>query len=303
MLNQELEELHSRVKNIEQKSLFFIGGMVKSGTTWVERICDFHPEVVCKGEAHFGGLLDPLVTERIARYNSLIPKKGNWQWHIDAEVTDIANSEFSYKLSETDWLIRQSILLMMQKWDQGSGIRCVGEKTPSNTEYFAKLAYLFPTAKFIYVIRDIRDVIVSGWFFNIAIDPTDRDAREGEMAAYASFMAESWKNNVLKGLSFIDCIGSQGIFVRYEDILENPSREISAIFRFLGVDHQADIVEAAVRLTSFKSLSGGRERGEENRDSFYRKGISGDWKDHLNKEMLNLIDNECGPLMHALGYQ
>ena len=301
MLNPKLADLIYRINEIEHKTIFFLGGMVKSGTTWVERIYDIHPNVVCKGEAHFGTLLEPVLTVTAANYNTVIAKKGNWKRHSDSGVEALPSTTYSYLAFDVDFMLRQSILLMLQKWSKSGDIQCIGEKTPSNTNYFGKLAYLFPNARFVYVIRDVRDVIVSSWFFNFVVNPDEQ--MSASIEDYALQVINVWKKDVVKGLTFINDAGDNGIYVRYEDILNNPRREITSLYQFLGVDCSDPLVERCEKLTAFKNLSGGREHGEENRDSFYRKGVAGDWKNHLDDRILDRIFEECGPLMEWLGYE
>src|SRR5215208_5832616 len=39
----------------EELPVFFVVGLAKSGTTWLMKILDSHPEVLCKGEGRFFG--------------------------------------------------------------------------------------------------------------------------------------------------------------------------------------------------------------------------------------------------------
>ena len=60
--------------------------------------------------------------------------------------------------------------------------------------------------------------------------------------------------------------------------LTNRSRiKLIDPFEFLGVDADGPAVTARVAGASFQALSGGRTRGDEDRHSFFRKGVAGDW--------------------------
>lgn len=54
---------------------------------------------------------------------------------------------------------------------------------------------------------------------------------------------------------------------------------------------------------SFKNLSGGRRRGQENAKSHYRKGVPGDWTNHLNDEHVRVFRQHYGDLLMKLGYE
>ena len=42
-----------RIHEVLSRRLFFVAGAQKSGTTWVQRMLDAHPEILCAGEGHF----------------------------------------------------------------------------------------------------------------------------------------------------------------------------------------------------------------------------------------------------------
>ena len=48
---------------------FFIGGAPKSGTTWLQRSLDLHPEIVCNGEGHLHECVVQPIVEMLAQYD------------------------------------------------------------------------------------------------------------------------------------------------------------------------------------------------------------------------------------------
>ncbi len=54
---------------------------------------------------------------------------------------------------------------------------------------------------------------------------------------------------------------------------------------------------------SFKELSKGRNRGQENFNSHYRKGISGDWKHYITGNLKEMFKTQYGNLLIQLGYE
>ena len=51
-----------------------------------------------------------------------------------------------------------------------------------------------------------------------------------------------------------------------------------------------------------RTLSGGREPGEEDRESFFRKGEAGDWENWFTIDQMHEFDERAGELLEALGY-
>ncbi len=298
---EKVRDLMAQLADIKEHTLFFLGGVVKSGTTWIERILDAHPHIACKGEAHFMSLLEPRLEAAIAQYNAAIPRRGNWLRHAKEGGIEEEPAGYSYLNTELDFLLRQSILLMMRKW-MSPEIRCVGEKTPDNGRHFQRLQLLFPGARFIYVIRDIRDVIVSGWFFNLNVNADSFRQHFPSIADYAALMAGVWHDEVVEALKFVATHESQSMFLRYEDMRLDPQGETRNLYQFLGAENSDSFVQAGIGQTDFSRLSGGRRHGEENRQSFYRKGVVGDWRNHLDDRTVASVVDRCGALMQALGY-
>jgi hypothetical protein len=98
-------------------------------------------------------------------------------------------------------------------------------------------------------------------------------------------------------------LGSDYIEVRYEDLLERPNEEVKRLLGFLGVDTDERLVEHCVSSASFEKLSRGRERGQEDPSSFYRKGVAGDWRTHFTEEDRRVFKEEAGELLIRLGYE
>jgi Sulfotransferase domain len=62
-------------------------------------------------------------------------------------------------------------------------------------------------------------------------------------------------------------------------------------------------VEHCVSSASFEKLSRGRERGQEDVTSFYRKGVAGDWKNFFTERDKQIYKEEAGELLIRLGYE
>jgi hypothetical protein len=91
--------------------------------------------------------------------------------------------------------------------------------------------------------------------------------------------------------------------VRYEDLLERPNEEVEKLLGFLGVDTDERLVEHCVSSASFEKLSRGRQRGQEDPSSFYRKGVAGDWKYLFDERDRQVYKEEAGELLIRLGYE
>jgi len=205
--------------------------------------------------------------------------------------------------------------------------RLVGDKTVLLTpEIVSEISTICPEAKVIHIIRDGRDRTVSsmhrGWrrarqgylqrlspeelargkvLREGRRDPTETGAFTEEWLRQA---ARHWR--LLVGRAVEDgpaLLGSDYTEVRYEDLLEHPNEEVERLLGFLGVDADESLVEHCVSSASFEKLSRGRQRGQEDPSSFYRKGVAGDWKYLFDERDRQIYKEEAGELLIRLGYE
>ncbi len=74
-------------------------------------------------------------------------------------------------------------------------------------------------------------------------------------------------------------------------------------FRFEADKIPAESLLGIVYKHEFSKLAGGRNLGEEDVKSHYRKGVSGDWKNHLKEEHIKLFKEKHNDLLIKLGYE
>jgi hypothetical protein len=113
---------------------------------------------------------------------------------------------------------------------------------------------------------------------------------------------ERWLNAVEKFGRFSSSHPMRCLEVRYEDLSAEPHAVIEATFDFLGVAATTRIVDQVVACASFETWSG-RSRGQEDVQSFFRKGDVGDWKAALDPEEIADINAVCGRMMRQKKYQ
>jgi hypothetical protein len=132
---------------------FFVCGAAKSGTTWLQRLLDAHPQVVCSGEGHFiEHLALPMVRTK-DYYNKVL-----------AQATEGVYEGRPYYPALDDRVlvphIRSLIIELMHRRLQPD-TEAIGDKTPRYYEFLDHLKILFPDARFLHIVRDPRDVAVS----------------------------------------------------------------------------------------------------------------------------------------------
>ncbi len=281
------------IARLAQAQLFFVGGAPRSGTTWLQYVLDSHPDVCCRGSGffmqHLAAPLDAMMTER--------------RQAVVAKNLHLSSHTGGYPLSEPDdieFLLGTGVLLALRQQTAGKTYQAIGEKTPENVFFFARLKRLFPGAKFIGIARDPRDVLTSAWHFFHKPAPG-----EDENAAKTAFIASacpSLNSGARTMLALMKEFPSDCMIVTYERMRESPASVATALFRFLGVSASDGIVTDCVDRTSFVALSGGRPSGVTENGSFFRKGVAGDWRSTLTPDMNEMILRELGWMYSDFGW-
>jgi hypothetical protein len=91
--------------------------------------------------------------------------------------------------------------------------------------------------------------------------------------------------------------------VRFEDLIGAESSDVfTGLFEHCDISMPRDVLDQLLAKYSFEALSG-RKPGEENTDSHYRKGISGDWKNYLSESLIKRFEELTIVRQHALEEQ
>ncbi|KAL0691491.1 hypothetical protein Bca4012_091170 [Brassica carinata] len=155
--------------------------------------------------------------------------------------------------------------------------------------------------KVVYVCRDIKDVLVSRWHFrsklvsNYSLEDIIDEYIKGVcfFGPFQEQVLSYWKESLVNS--------NPVLFMRYEEMIENPDAQVIRLADFLGCsfseeEKQSGMVEKILELCSFGNLS----NLETNKTgtsvcgvaphAFFRKGGVGDWKNHLTDDMARKLD-------------
>jgi hypothetical protein len=242
--------------DIARRGLFFIGGPPRSGTTWVQRLADAHPQVSCQGEGLFQRHLSEPIDALYQDYARGLAEKNR----------DLFRDTGGYPLpamTDPDLLTATAVLLALRRQGVAAGVTAVGEKTPENVFLFPRLKRLFPRARFVGVARDPRDVAASAWrqFGRPGLEEGATEATEAaEKAAFVAGALPQISRGLEAMLALERHFGSDCLILRYERLRADPHAGVAALFRFLGVDDSEGVVAAAVAATGPPPAS---SRGDE----------------------------------------
>ena len=311
-------------------TVFFVAGEMRSGTSWLRRTLSAHPEVACGQEGSFFGRgYDregiPVYTDPVSSLTRALAVSRELKvWH---ELPWNLWSE-GYE-EDLRALGRLSVDYFLSKEVARTGKRIVGDKSPQHTENLDEIHEIYPDARIIHIVRDGRDVAVSAmhhWWrlardrpdgvFDLTLEELEkRDAyledREGFLAAGRSIFTEErlaqlasrWSHRVGKGhRDGTGLYGKQYMEIRYEDLLGDTPAVLGRILGFLGARTDGREVEYCLRASSFERASN-RAQGEEDANSFFRKGVAGDWRDVFTRRDREIYEELAGGRLAEMGYE
>lgn len=280
-----------RVGRIENLNKLFIIGCGKSGTTWLRNMLNGHPEIVAEGEGSFAWRLVPHFLQAIAAFNEHQAHGQPTATHFDPSDTTVMARHL------VDTQFAKYVEQARQAGRDITRLRYVADKTPQHTIAIQALSALYPESRFVHIMRDPRDVAVSGWFHE------GRTSTRTFEQFIHHYMNEVWPLQVGSARRDGPGLGANRyVELRYEDLLRGEEEILRKLLVFLAVDASDQALAGCRAAGAFKRLSGGRERGEEDQSNFYRKGVAGDWRNHLPFELVQPLCDRIAGLMRATGY-
>ncbi|XP_007045763.2 PREDICTED: cytosolic sulfotransferase 5 [Theobroma cacao] len=170
--------------------------------------------------------------------------------------------------------------------------------------------------KLVYLCRNPKDTFVSLWHFTNKLRTKDMGENSLEetfdkfcrgVCLYGPFwdhVLEYWKESLKKP--------ERVLFLKYEEIKEQPKVQLVRLAQFLGCPFSAQeetngVVDEILKLCSFDTLSnlevnktGKLVSGEEYK-AFFRRGEVGDAKNHLTPQMMEKLDQITQDKLHDSG--
>ena len=155
-------------------------------------------------------------------------------------------------------------------------------------------------AKFIIVIRNVKDVLVSYYHFRTAC------IAHGKYKGSFDDFFELFKNNQLTYGNWCDWVldwwqekdNPSVLFVMYENMIRDLPTEVDRIAAFLGKTLSVDAKANLCEYVSFNSMKKNTSHNfcmvmDNEISHFLRKGEVWDWKNYFNKEQSDFVDRMC----------
>jgi hypothetical protein len=309
---------------------FFIVGEMRSGTSWLRRTLSAHPEIACGHEGSFFGRdysreEIPVYAGPVSSFTRALAVSEEFRvWH------ELPWNQWTYGYDEDlRNLTRLSIDYFLAKEVSRTGKRIVGDKSPQHTECLDEMHEVYPDARVIHIVRDGRDVAISSMhhWWRLAKDRAEgifeltpeeleiRDEyledREGFLASGRSIFIEERLGQLARRWSYrvgkahhegTALYGERYLEIRYEDLLRDTPNTLRRVFEFLHARRGDAVIERCIRASKFERASN-RRQGEEDPNSFFRKGVAGDWRDVFTERDREIYGKLAGDLLIEMGYE
>jgi len=261
----------------------FIVGMPRSGTTLLSMQLNRHRDVAVAPETHY--------------YDKFRP----WRWPAERKLPDFIHKILSDPVLTafefTDFEVNDIVTrvqagqnpghprllqLMLATWARRHRKTVLVEKTPSHAFHLSQIRADFPGGRFLHVVRDPRDVLVS-----LREVPWRRRSVLGHVGDWA------------RCARLQDKLGANLLEVRYEDLVNDTDRVLARVSDFLGVESGAWLEQEALPL-NYDPIREPWKRGASLAPDPSRIGR---WRNVLDQPTLYAVDSKLGGLLESEGYR
>lgn len=153
-----------------------------------------------------------------------------------------------------------------------------GDKSPSYINSIELIKTQFPNAKFIHIIRDVRDYCLS---INYAWNKNMIRA------------AQRWTNSLQNARAISKLYPDDYIELRYEDLLEDPASKLSLLCEFVGVEFESSMLQLASPSEKIGDAKGANTVVKNNKNKYEKM---------LNPKVKYIIEKISGDVLESLDY-
>ena len=208
--------------------LIFLMCTERCGSNLLTRMMDAHPEVCGPPPTHAVRLF----SQNILRYGDLT-RDPNWVSLTDDLAGVLTHQLGAWKTHSSPEEIRDrtaerslaaALRCVYEHEAEAHGKRALFLKENQTFRFLAYILLAFPEARFVYLVRDPRDMALS---FKLSANHPG-GVREG---------ARIWQRDQAQGIAcygFLKAFGRVHL-LRYEDLIEAPETEMSKVCAFLGL--------------------------------------------------------------------
>ena len=164
-------------------------------------------------------------------------------------------------------------------------------------------------AKYIYVLRNPKDVAVSSYHF------TKKSYSKSCSISWESFLSIFLEGDVIFGAIYSHYLGwwlhkdaSNILFLSYEQMKRDLSSVVTRVSSFLGYNLTDEVIQTIVKQSHFDNMKNNSSANKEymnpytpGKTPFMRKGVIGDWRNVFTEEQSAKMDAVITDKLRASG--
>lgn len=261
---------------------FFIVASARSGTTFLRLTLNAHPEIAVPPESRFVTELweghDEVEAHSFLARLADHKRFRAWELSIDEVAAQIGDRK---TLAYAD-----AIACAYKAYAQKEGKAFWGDKTPRYVEHIPFLVKLFPTARFIHLVRDGRNVALS--YSHVDFGPST-----------VAKAARLWGRRVAAGIRDGRALPEgRYIEVRQEELAADPQTQVRAVCDFVGVSFDERMFEDERRQHGVVA----KDKHNYDPQAAGRKKMSS-WQDEMAPGDVAVFEAVAGDVLSGLGYE
>jgi hypothetical protein len=282
-------------KELDDLPLFFIVGRGRSGSTLLRSLFDAHSGVMIPLESRFVQFL---------YYNYPADKK----WSVETALRAVDELEQGFEPLHINRLQLQQqiesnatdlsfervcklIYLNTQSEFKKEGISILGDKNPRYTFFIPQLLKLFPGAKFIHLLRDYRDNIVS----------VQRAGKLIQESGNTYYSMGRWLLYNRFAFKYQEKYPDQFTRVHFEDLIRDPETVMKQLCSFLDLDYQPEVLQYYKGMDRYFSDGGFNALHQSLQTPFDLSKI-GEWESELPRRKAIRCEVLGGGFPGTIGY-
>lgn len=226
--------------------MFFLFSTPRSGSTLLAQCLSAHSKIIIPNETDFivpmAMIFDRISDEDAGRQVicNLITSTNRFK-----SLEEYIKPKTIYEIIHSNEYAPTNILFKLYKEiAQAAGAELAGDKSPNDLGYIRlliKTGCISPETKIIHLVRDIRDLMISlkstGWIPKNELISFPKNWSNSNLLLHSHF-----KNN------------PNYLLARYEDIVQNPARELALITKFLGYDFEEGMLDPEKRHERYRKI-------------------------------------------------
>ena len=297
--NLVLGNRNRRTKNLTETTPFFIIGSGRNGSTLLARLLNEHPQIFLPPEQFaMPHIIFRWHFFRFWPWGKFCKKalelfsKNNQNWNMTKEEKQKTLDE----LNSLQPLYRNAANAINTIFTTFGKLRqqkfsLWGDHTSLSTSFVPLILKEFPEAKFIFLVRDPRDVVLS--YSKI----------EGHPAQEPIKSAKKWKNSIQTYKWLKEKHPEKVMYLRYEDLVTNTEIQLKEICSFIGMS-QADLFPTPNEHEKVRDRLG--TEGKAHHENVYLS-VSANaiekWKTELEPKTLEKVEKITRKAAESFGYK